>query len=119
MGRPDIIGQHFEGRTWQADEKGMELTLMFCWVFKRNSAVVDACLQMANEDVSKYHYPSLVVGNLVTIPKSGEEETKNVVSRVTFVDAGPPVGVGYGVVDEIVGWQQCLSEKRTNIELEV
>jgi hypothetical protein len=52
---------------------------------------------MANEAVSKYHYPSLVVGNLVTIPKSGEEETKNVVSRVTFVDAGPPVGVGYGV----------------------
>ena len=119
MGRPDIIGQHFEGRTWQADEKGMELTWMLCWVFKRNSAVVEACLQMANEDVSKYHYPSLVVGNMVTIPKSGEEETKNVVSRVTFVDAGPPVGVGYGVVDEIVGWQQCLSEKRTNIELEV
>lgn len=119
MGRPDIIGQHFEGRTWQADEEGMELTWMFCWVFKRNSAVVDACLQMANEAVSKYHYPSLVVGNLVTIPKSGEEETKNVVSRVTFVDAGPPVGVGYGVVDEIVGWKQCLSERRTNIELEV
>jgi hypothetical protein len=27
---------------------------------------------MANEAVSKYHYPSLVVGNLVTIPKSGD-----------------------------------------------
>jgi uncharacterized Fe-S cluster-containing radical SAM superfamily protein len=67
----------FYSSTWQADEKGMELTWMFCWVFKRNSAVVDACLQMANEAVSKYHYPSLVVGNLVTIPKSGEDETKN------------------------------------------
>jgi hypothetical protein len=53
--------------------------------------------------VSKYHYPCLVVGNLVTIPKFGEEETKNVLARVTLVDAGPPVGVGYGVVDEIVG----------------
>jgi len=103
MGSPDIIGQHFERRTWQADEKGMELTWMFFWVFKRNSAVVDACLQMANEAVSKYQYPCFVVGNLVTIPKSGEEETKYVVSRVTLVDADPPVGVGYGVVDEIVG----------------
>jgi hypothetical protein len=103
MGRPDIIGQHFEGRTWQADEKGMEITWMFFWVFKRNSTVVDSCLQMANEAVSKYHYPCLVVGNLVTIPKSREEETKNVLARVTLVDAGPPVGVGYGVVDEIVG----------------
>ena len=103
MGRPDIIGQHFEGRTWQADEKGMELTWMFFWVFKRNSTVVDACHQMANEAVCKYHYPCLVVGNLVTIPKSGEEETKNVLARVTLVDGGPSVGVGYGVVDEIVG----------------
>jgi hypothetical protein len=51
MGRPEIIGQHFEGRTWQADEKGMELTWMFFWVFKRNSTVVDARLQMANEAV--------------------------------------------------------------------
>jgi hypothetical protein len=43
----------------------------------KETAVVDACLQIANEYVSKYHYPCLV-GNLVTIPKSGEEETKNV-----------------------------------------
>jgi hypothetical protein len=55
------------------------------------------------EAVSNYHYPCLVVGNLVTIPKSGEEETKNVLARVMLVDAGSPVGVGYGVVDEIVG----------------
>jgi hypothetical protein len=81
----------------------MEITWMFFWVFKRNSTVVDSCLQMANEAVSKYHYPCPVVGNLVTIPKFGEEETKNVLARVTLVDAGPPVGVGYGVVDEIVG----------------
>jgi hypothetical protein len=60
-------------------------------------------LEQANEAVSNYHYPCLVVGNLVTIPKSGEEETKNVLARVTLVDAGSPVGVGYGVVDEIVG----------------
>ena len=89
MGRPDIIGQHFEGRTWQADEKGMELTWMFFWVFKRNSTVVNSCLQMANEAVSKYHNPFLVVGNLVTIPKSREEEIKNVLARVTLVDTGP------------------------------
>jgi hypothetical protein len=68
MGRPDIIGQHFEGRTWQADEKGMELTWMFFWVFKRNSTVVDSCLQMANEAMPKYQYPCLFGGNLVTIP---------------------------------------------------
>ena len=84
-------------------KRGWNFTWMFFWVFKRNSTVVDACLQMANEAVSNYHYPCLVVGNLVTIPKSGEEETKNVLARVMLVDAGSPVGVGYGVVDEIVG----------------